>query len=512
MADIIPLQQKLSQPIPEVIGNLDYQLFKENLYRINELLYLSGIDNKVMQYDIDQAEQYAIKEAEDKNKKYKGLCYKQKHKIQLKAKQKLRYIILRKLTGESYRNHSCQLAQSFLFQKFCLIDNLDKIKVPSKSSLERYEKEMPEKIIRELNIILMESAKAPVDTKKLIQKLLLKEEVNVDDYYFDATCVKANIHYPVDWVLLRDATKTIMKAVALIRKQGLKNRMQSPFVFITEINKLCIQMTHARNKKGSKKKRKMILRIMKKLLKKVRNHGEKHKDILIYNWEQTGLSRKQANRIIERMDNVLKKLPEAMKQAHERIIGERLVKNKDKILSLYDENVNVIVRGKPEAKVEFGNTLVIGEISNGLIIDWKLYKDTACAETKLLPESLERLKCDYNGYKPKNVATDRGCDSAKNSKYLKTKEITNYMCPRSPQELDLKLKDENFKYHQKRRGQTEARIGIFKNNFLGNPLKSKEFGNKKTSVAWSILAHNLWVLARLPKVEVVKPKILKKAS
>jgi hypothetical protein len=59
MAKIISLQLEISQPIPEVSGNKEYTIFKENLDRINELLTLSGIDNKMMQYELDQAEQNA---------------------------------------------------------------------------------------------------------------------------------------------------------------------------------------------------------------------------------------------------------------------------------------------------------------------------------------------------------------------------------------------------------------------------------------------------------------------
>jgi hypothetical protein len=246
--------------------------------------------------------------------------------------------------------------------------------------------------------------------------------------------------------------------------------MPLPSIFITEMNKLCIQMTHARNKKESKKERKMILRIMKKLVRKVCNHGKKYMDMLSEYWKETELSENQAKRIIERIDNILKKLPDTMKQAHERIIGE---------------------------------------ISNGLIIDRRLYKDSACADVKLLPESLDRLEGNYNGYKPENVATDRGCDSAKNRKDLEIRGITNFICPKSPRELEIQLENKSFRNHQKRRGQTEARIGIFKNNFLGNPLKNKDFGYKEESVAWSILAHNLWLLARLPVSEGIK---LKKVS
>jgi hypothetical protein len=31
----------------------------------------------------------------------------------------------------------------------------------------------------------------------------------------DTTALKANVHFPVDWILLRDATRTLMKAVTL---------------------------------------------------------------------------------------------------------------------------------------------------------------------------------------------------------------------------------------------------------------------------------------------------------
>jgi ABC-type uncharacterized transport system substrate-binding protein len=73
MADIIALPLELSQPIPLVTGNNDYKIFKNTLARINELLHLSGIDNIIMQYDLDEAEKNARKDAEKNKKKLKGL-------------------------------------------------------------------------------------------------------------------------------------------------------------------------------------------------------------------------------------------------------------------------------------------------------------------------------------------------------------------------------------------------------------------------------------------------------
>jgi hypothetical protein len=68
---------------------------------------------------------------------------------------------------------------------------------------------------------------------------------------------------------------------------------------------------------------------------------------------KTEWTRPQALQVIRRIDSILNQLPTAIKQAHERIIGERLIPTKDKILSLYDQDVHVIVRGKLESEVEF---------------------------------------------------------------------------------------------------------------------------------------------------------------
>ena len=68
---------------------------------------------------------------------------------------------------------------------------------------------------------------------------------------------------------------------------------------------------------------------------------------------------------------------------------------------------------------------------------------------------------------------------------------------------------ETFAVIQKRRAQTEARIGIFKNAFLGRPLRVRGFVHRELSISWHVLAHNLWVLARLLQAE---EKSLKQAA
>ena len=90
------------------------------------------------------------------------------------------------------------------------------------------------------------------------------------------------------------------------------------------------------------------------------------------------------------MDEQLDLLPQVIEQAHERIIGGRLVKNEKKILSVYEGEIAVIVRGKAGAQTEFGNELFIAESPGGMLIDYKLYGKTAAGEGDKLIESVQR--------------------------------------------------------------------------------------------------------------------------
>ena len=261
------------------------------------------------------------------------------------------------------------------------------------------------------------------------------------------------------------------------------------------MNRLCIEMTHSRRKAGARKARKAILRKMKTLLKRIGRHAQRHRDLLEKNYGETNLSRAQASRIIARIDEKLEQLPKVIEQAHERIIGERQVKNKDKILSAHESDIDVIVRGKAGASVEFGNELLLSESEGGLIVDYMLYGKSAPGEGKKLMQSVQpqqKLKVDF---KLSGVVADRGFDAAQTIAWLESKRITAQICPKSPQALSERLKDEAFKRLQSRRGTTEARIAILKNHTNnGRVWRAKGLIHRRLAVGWSVLAHNLaWI-------------------
>jgi hypothetical protein len=65
-----------------------------------------------------------------------------------------------------------------------------------------------------------EAGAAMTDDKQVLD---LEEPLDLNTMFLDTACVKANIHFPVDWVLLRDGVKSLMQSVELIRTHGLKS-------------------------------------------------------------------------------------------------------------------------------------------------------------------------------------------------------------------------------------------------------------------------------------------------
>ncbi len=475
---IIAFQPELRPELPEINGAKDYREFRATLEEMDRILTKTGAE-----------QQFILKYINKLDSDLSGKSFQFHYRT---ARLALRYSILLGITNESFRVLSRHVADSILFQWFTSTASVDKADPVSKSSVERFEKMFDQDEITEL---IHNINRAVADESMAKELLYQNTALKFDAIFADTTCVKADIHFPVDWVLLRDAVRTLVKAIIIIRHHGIKYRIKDPLHFLGDINKLCMEMTQARKKYGAKKMRKKTFRRMKTLVKIIEKHANNYYRELEARWQETDWSEIEAQVVLNRMKNILDQLPQAVKQAHERIIGERRVANKDKILSLYDPDVRVLVRGKSGAEVEFGNALYLAEQLDGLIVDWKFIQEQPPADSKLTPESIERITREYGS--PGSYTGDRGFDSPGNRLDLEELSVINAICPRSVPLMIEKLEDDIFCCLQKRRAGTEARIGIFKNAYLGKPLRSKGFKNRQIRIEWSVLTHNLWKLATM---------------
>ena len=478
--NVVSIQSWLRPALTPVLHNRDHQRLVDDLEKLDQDLKASGLEAKAIEFVLAGLEE--TMPLWQRNRRAEFAVY------------ALRVELLRQMLGvPSFEAFSVTLASSDLLTDFCGCRSIAGIRWTSKSSLHRACTLFTEEQLRALNTLLLECLGSALSSAQF--GLEGPEDFSV--CLVDSTCLEANIHFPVDWVLLRDVSTTLLKAIQLIRKEGLLNRMVDlPEQLSRSMNQLCIQMTHSRRKPGAKQARKSVLRKMKRLLKRIGRHARKHRDLLEKSYDQTELSQAQAGGIIARIDEKLEQLPKVIEQAHERIIGERQVANKDKILSVHESEIDVIVRGKAGAQTEFGNELFVGESASGLIVDYMLYSKSAPSEGKKLLESAQRqqkLKVDAQ---LSSVVADRGFDGVKTIASLESDSITSQICPKNPQSLIERLKDAEFSRWQSRRGSTEARIAILKNHTGGRVWRAKGLARRRLAVGWSVLAHNLSWIAR----------------
>jgi len=91
------------------------------------------------------------------------------------------------------------------------------------------------------------------------------------------------------------------------------------------------------------------------------------------------------------------------------------------------------VRGKVGAEVEFGNTVLIGENRQGLILDYEFFRESA----RPIANSCSQPAAGVggHGHHVRAVVTDRGLPARPTSRTLKEGGTFDGLCPRQPAEL-----------------------------------------------------------------------------
>jgi hypothetical protein len=474
----------------------NYRAYRSELEAIDEILQRSGLDDMILDAAIAERRRQAGGDAAF----HRGLAAFVRH-----TRSAFRIGILRAHKGcAPVRGLEITLADSPLEQWFCFVENFDQIRAPGKSTIDRAKKKItPEVLDAAFAALLQKAASTPGGYDRLGEQAinLLGFEVPADltAAWYDSTCHSPDIHFPVDWVQLGDCCRTLLKATACIRRHGIRNRMAKGGAgkLLHDLNQLNIALGNARRRKDSKRLRKEILRRMKKFAGRMAHHARAHRDLLAeHRAEKTDLSEAQAAQITGRIDHVLAVLPKAKKQAHERIIGGRRVRSDEKVLSVYEPDAKVIVRGKSGAEVEFGNQLVLGESAAGLIVYWKLCEDVRVDSNRMLEavagterNTAERLR---------KAVADRGFSDEKMQGQLAVDrpDLDDHICPLSPEKLAGRKGDPEFMRSQTRRAQTEARVAIITNSYQRGRSLSRGLESQRQELRWVMLAHNLRKLAR----------------
>ncbi len=189
--------QCLLRPALTVVDRcLDYDNFRATIERIDRLLIDSEVESQGVDLALERGQPMSVKARQ------------KRANFALKAlrMETLRYL----LGGISFRHLSRALGSSDLLADFCRVRHIDGIRGISKSTLERASKFFSEKQLRALHRTLTEVVG---DADLARQVVGLDKPIDTTICLIDGTCLEVNIHWPTDWVLLKDVAGTLLKAI-----------------------------------------------------------------------------------------------------------------------------------------------------------------------------------------------------------------------------------------------------------------------------------------------------------
>lgn len=198
-------------------------------------------------------------------------------------------------------------------------------------------------------------------------------------------------------------------------------------------------------------------------------------------------------RLAARLEEVLPRLSQGIRQAERRVLGGESVPAGEKLLSLFEPHTQVIPRFKAGKAVEFGRKLRLDEVEGGLISGYAILDRGGGPDQPQLRASLANHRRQF-GRPPELLAGDRGLASAENERLAKEEGVKQVALPhvgKAPPGRRAKERGRRFKRADRFRAGIEGRIHALRRDF---GLRRCRYHGKRGMgrwVGWGILAHNL---------------------
>ena len=177
----IALQLPLRPAFPNAYGPVDFQEYRKIYQQIDQILVQSNVEMTLIAKALSENDRKATE-----------------HNVAWFLSG-FRCAIARKLCKMPLREFIIRLADSNFLQWFTHCGDYGLVPPCSKSTLERFEKMYD---LSELENLIDSMTLGAAEPREDLRLGALNQALDLEDVFADCTCVKANIHYPVDWVLL----------------------------------------------------------------------------------------------------------------------------------------------------------------------------------------------------------------------------------------------------------------------------------------------------------------------
>jgi IS5 family transposase len=393
----------------------------------------------------------------------------------LSAEQVLRALIIKQLNEFSYRELAFHLADSVTYRRFC---QLGWNQVPSKSVLASCIKAIRMETLEKINRLLVGIAQ-----KKKIED---GKKVRVD-----CTVVESNIHAPLDSNLLWDCVRVVTRLMDHAREiigteVTFPNRTR-------RAKRRALGILNARFKERRKPLYRDLLLVAKETMQSAERVIEVIDRVLATGSMQLS-AHVSAIGVRKELVHFIALARRVMSQTERRVLNEESVPAREKLVSIFEEHTDIIVKDQRETL--YGHKICLTSGRSTLVTDCTILEGNP-ADSTLAQQTIDR-HIEILGGPPKQVVYDGGFTSKANLDAIKDKGVTDvaFSKARSLPVTDMVRSSWVYKKLRDFRAGIEATISFLKRVFGLDRCTWRSLPSFKSYVWSSIVTFNLLVIAR----------------
>jgi len=393
----------------------------------------------------------------------------------ISAEQILRALIIKQLNGFSYRELVFHLADSTSYRTFCRLSFGQR---PSKTMLAACIKAIRHETLEQANRIVIGIAAN--------RKIENGARVRVD-----TTVVESNIHAPLDSNLLWDCVRVLTRIMERVRSiPGIDVKFPNR---TRRAKRRALGILNAR----FKEKRKPLYRDLVLVAKETIEFA--NGTIAAIDRVLTTETLNVTDRICvmtdrKELDHYVGLSLRVINQTERRVFHEESVPAKEKVVSIFEEHTDIIVKDHRETL--YGHKICLTSGRSSLITDCTILEGNP-ADSTLAEQAIDR-HIAILGKAPKQVVYDGGFTSNANLKAIKSKKVVDvaFSKARTLKITDMVRSSSVYKTLRNFRAGIEGTISFLKRIFGLDRCTWRSFPSFRSYVWSSILTFNLLVIAR----------------
>jgi len=390
----------------------------------------------------------------------------------LTGEQALRAMIIKQMNGFSYDELTFHVADSQTYKAFCKIGLTDK--APKRSTLAENIKRIKASTLEQANRIIVEAAiSAGIERGRKVR--------------VDSTVSETNIHPPSDSWLLFDCVRVLIRILTALKELGVRAEFPNR---TRRAKRRWIAISRAR---GKRRRRKLY-----------RNLVNATEEVFAASIAATGAARKheagsfkeamELEALIGELDHYLPLTARVLDQTRRRVFNGETVPATEKLVSIFEEHTDIIVKAPRET--QFGHKVTLTGGASSMILDCVISQGNP-ADSSLAGTMIER-QIDIFGRPPLKASFDGGYASKANLQSIKGMGVRDavFHKKRGLDELDMAKSHWVFKQLRNFRAGIEGCISFLKRIFGLSRCTWRSLASFESYVWASVVSFNLLVLAR----------------